>query len=189
MGKIVMEIPDELLHDSCKVLGDLGLNVESAVKMVLKRISKDQSIDFIIQKKIENGNSQGTCQVPTLVPNEDLETSRLTKTLAVRLFKEKNFFIGKNVTFASKNRAANNYWANPDFSVLNEDWYLILNDWIKRKAYLFVIPANTINPNQLVCRSDKRSAVDLQIAYNDPSYTDNRSDFCFKKYLIDSIQY
>ena len=189
MKEIVLNVQEDLLNNVAEVLDDIGLDVNSAIKMFFKRIDKEKSIGFLIsaspcQKNEDKGNTHTYTQT-----TNDSNDVRMTKNLAIRLFRENGYTIGNNVTFASKNKMAYNYWANPDFSVLQSEWELILNDWQERTIYLFRVPANSITSNALVCRNDKKSAIDLQIAYGDISFTDNRSKVSFKPYLIDSLKY
>lgn len=95
----------------------------------------------------------------------------------------------KTFTFASKNSVTNCYWANPNIGMLNNTWDLVLNDDIHYKWYYFQIPANSIKLNQLVLRSDKKYLIDLQIRYNDSSFTDTRSGISFVKWLKKQGQY
>ena len=94
----------------------------------------------------------------------------------------------KTFTFASKNSVTNCYWANPNIGMLNNTWDLVLNDNIHYKWYYFQIPANSIKLNQLVL-SDKKYLIDLQIRYNDSSFTDTRSGISFVKWLKKKGQY
>lgn len=65
----------------------------------------------------------------------------------------------------------------------------ILNDWIKGELHLFMIPAHAIDRRFMVSRVDLREKIDLQIGYNDPTFTDTRSKQSFAKYLVMSIRY
>ncbi len=103
----------------------------------------------------------------------------------MKMFRERGKYIDKNVTYSSKNRTTYNYWANPEFSVLKEDWTLILNDWVNRKLYLFRIPAKAISPQELVARNDKPNLIDIQILEDNPSFVDRRSEYSFRDFLID----
>ena len=120
---------------------------------------------------------------------ENIDRINMTKSISIRLFREKGFEVGQNVTYASKNRGAYNYWANPEFRMLSVDWNIILNDWVNKEIYLFTVPANSIMQGQLVPRNDKSYIIDLQIMYNDTTFTDNRSGISFSKYFIAKIKY
>ena len=126
--------------------------------------------------------------VPSATQKEEC-TVRVNKSNAVVRFKEHGCTISKNVTFASSNRATNNYWANPPFDVLKQAWYLILHDRQKRELHLFEVPVGAVDAAKLVCRNDREDRVDLQIYYNDPTYTDSRSKMSFAKFLVKSITY
>ena len=118
-----------------------------------------------------------------ILENVGMDIQSILKVLLTRIVKE------KNITFASKNRAVANYWANPSFDVLDVDFTLILNDVVGRKLFLFIIPAYSINRSQLISRSDKPDLIDLQIMYGDETFTDNRSKYSFSKFLITELKY
>ena len=93
------------------------------------------------------------------------------------------------VTFASKNKAGNYYWVNPLFDAIKQDWYLILNGWMKKELHLVKIPAYTLKESDLVSRSGNEEKIDLQIVYNDTTFTDGRSKVGFADFLVKSIAY
>lgn len=182
--RIVLDFEDQIFEQANDVFESIGLDFRSATNMFLKRVIKDGSISFLF--------SQQTISSNKIVDNEilpSLDKGDMTKNRAIRLFSSKGYSVGKNVTFASKNRSAYNYWANVEFGMLANDWHLILNDWINKVVYLFFIPAHSINAKELTPRSDKSFLVDLQIMYNDTTFTDNRSGFSFNKFLVETIYY
>ena len=73
--------------------------------------------------------------------------------------------------------------------MLKTDWTLILNDWVNRKLYLFRIPAKTISAHELIGRNDKPNLIDIQILEDNPSFVDRRSEYSFRRFLIDQIDY
>ena len=190
MKKIIIEVQEDTLDQATGVLEDLGLDVESAVRMFLKRVVKDQSVAFVLP-------SANTVRAPQPVvervapQTETVKTDRgeMRKTLAVKMFRERGRYIDKNVTYSSKNRTTYNYWSNPNFSVLEEDWTFILNDWVNRKLYLFRIPRNSISASELVGRNDQPDLIDIQILEDNPNFVDRRSEFSFRRFLIDEMDY
>ena len=118
-----------------------------------------------------------------------VDRGEMRKRSSIDLFRHKGYNVYGTITYASKNRATRNYWANPNFEYLNEDWWLILNDWYNRKLYLFQIPRNSISEEDLVSRNDQPNLIDLQIYENDPNFTDMRSGYSFKRFLVDEIDY
>lgn len=114
---------------------------------------------------------------------------KLSKNHAIRLLQKSGYvFCGKH-TFASKNSTQNNYWANPDVSVLICDWDLILNDLKNRVLMVFRIPAHTFSRAQFKMRNDQPKKIDLQIEYGDPNFSDNRSGIKFRTYLVKELSY
>ena len=190
MKKIIIEVQEDTLDQATGVLEDLGLDVESAVRMFLKRVVKDQSVAFVLP----SANAVRAPQpiVERVAPQtETVKTDRgeMRKTLAVKMFRERGRYIDKNVTYSSKNRTTYNYWSNPNFAFLNEDWTLILNDWVKHKLYLFRVPRNSISDSELVGRNDQPDLIDIQIQDDNPNFVDIRSGFSFRQFLVDQIDY
>lgn len=181
MHDIFLKLDKELLMESERVLEEMGLDVVTVVRMMLKRLIKENDISFIINKspkiKVDDKN------------DEDIDKVKMTKNKAINLFKMEGCKFNGNITFATKNKSAYNYWANPSFDVLDKDWFLILNDNIRRELYLFLIPKNSIKNSELVCRGDKKHLIDLQIMYEDNTFTDTRSKISLVKYLIKNLKY
>ena len=115
---------------------------------------------------------------------------KLGKAESIRLCREHGIEVtGKEITFSSRNRTSPFYWANPNVSLLNLDWILILNDIIQNQLYIFEIPANSISPHAVTARNDKPQLIDLQIYYGDTAFTDSRSGISFEKWLTKTIPY
>lgn len=205
MEKYVVTLDDEMVNQAEKILDSFNIDLNSAITIFLKKVIKEGSVLFLLQqsnvpsnqtiicsdnykqKKIDEGGIRNNMTITDT--SRTLMKSDMTKSKAIRIFKNIGVNISGEVTFASKNRAANNYWANPNFDVLSKSWSLILNDWVNKILYLFLIPANSLDSNQLVARNDKRDLIDLQIAYDDSTFTDNRSGVSFKKYIVAVEQY
>ena len=191
MKKIIIEVQEDTLDQATGVLEDLGLDVESAVRMFLKRVVKEQSVAFVLPSVNAISVSRPVVERVASQTTETVKVDRgeMRKTLAVKMFKERGRYIDKNVTYSSKNRTTYNYWSNPNFSVLEEDWALILNDWVNHKLYLFRIPRHSISASELVGRNDQPDLIDIQILEDNPNFVDRRSGFSFKTFLVDEIQY
>ena len=175
-------VDSNLVHEAQPVLEDWGVDLETVVKMTLRRIVRDKNIAFLTAKT-------EVPMAPTQNNVTEVENGRIGKAQAISRFEAQGFRFSKNVTFASKNRGAENYWANPYFFALNSDWYLILNDWKKRELHLFVVPAGTLHEDELVARFDQKEKIDLQIAYGEKFFTDSRSRVQFVGYLKKTIAY
>ena len=178
-------INKDLIVETELILEDMGLDIYTATKMMMKKIVKEKNISFLL---INSNNREVTDK------NIDInflkkQQNKMIKSKAMNLFKKEGIIFDGTITFASKNKTGNTYWSNPDFSVLDDEWYLILNDWIKRELYLFYIPKNTLTPSSLVYRADKRHQIDLQIMYDDITFTDIRSKNNFDKFLKKIVNY
>lgn len=199
MQKIEWEADETIVKEVETILDDEGLSLPAAVNVFFKRVIRERSVAFLFSGSHRNDEVQkitATEQPTTTAPIYEAprfglppRSEKMTKIRAVRRLTLSGYAINRdNVTFASKNRSAYNYWANPSDEVLQGDWSLILNDWKNGKLYLFAIPAGELS-GQLVMRSDMPNTIDLQIAYNDPSFTDNRSGVRFVDFLKGEIEY
>ena len=182
----IIKIEPQLAKEAKAILEDVGIDLETVVKMTLKRVVKEGNISFLMAMSNPSATENSA---NTISKMESVEESRMSKNLAISLFTAQGIRFNRNVTYASKNKTAYNYWANPYFFALNKDWFLILNDWMKRELHLFMIPANSIHPNRMVARNDMVDKIDLQISYNDPTFTDSRSKISFSRFLVKSIRY
>lgn len=180
-------VEEQLLQEAEQILEKLGLDASTIAKMALKRVVRDGGISFLIAD-LPKFEVEPTVAPPFSVTS-NVEQSRITKSAAANLFKSKGYSTNNNVTFASKNKVGNYYWANPLFDALKQDWYLILNDWNKKELHLFKIPVHALKAHDLVSRSDNEEKIDLQIAYNDATFTDSRSKISFARFLIKSLTY
>jgi hypothetical protein len=113
----------------------------------------------------------------------------LTKIEAKNLCMKNGINLKGEITFASKNKSASNYWANPNIEFVKYDWCLILNDFIKHELHVFHIPAYSIEDDKIKVRSDDANKIDLQIKYEDNSFEDSRSGIQFVKWFIKTISY
>ncbi len=184
--QLFLDFDENLINETTNIFEYYGLDMQTGIKMFLTRVTKDKSVSFLF------GQMNQTQTTNNVISNDKSlkeNSSKMTKNYAIRLFVNKGCNVARNVTFASKNRSAYNYWANPNFDILNENWSFILNDNHKQKLYLFNILAKTISKAQLTPRADMKDVIDLQIRYNDITFTDNRSGFSFAQFLTYEIEY
>lgn len=186
--KTELDIDEKLLTQANSVLENVGMDIQTIVKVLLTRVVKEGSIIFLFSQNAPEASRVLKEQENNSNVNEPFNF-KMTKSRAKRLFESAEIKITDKVTFASKNRAVANYWANPSLDVLKTESSLILNDVVRKKLILFIIPANAIKETELKKRRDKPDLIDLQIAYNDNTYTDTRSGYSFSKYFIKEIDY
>ena len=181
MKQTIITLDNNLTTQVEKILDNIGLDITTVIKMMIKKIINEGNINFLITDSISH--------IQTSFPTSENPKTKMTKNKAINLFRNEGIEFSGTITFASKNSSAYNYWANPDFMVLNTQWNLILNDWINKEIHLFIIPKNSIDISSIVFRADKKNQIDLQIMYEDKLFTDNRSKISFAKYLIKTIKY
>lgn len=199
--ELKIKIDEQVYEQILKICQKENISFELSMQLYFIRVIENGSVIFT-----KNDSNTAFFKVPNLVsdskdPLDDenliikkrgsikLMENKMTKTLAKRLFWNKGQPLYPTVTFSSRNKSAFCYWSNPDLGVLCEDWSLILNDTDKGKLYLFNIPQNSIDEFEVKVRSDKQNLIDLQIMYDDPTFTDNRSGISFKEFFVDEIEY
>lgn len=182
MKQIYFEITEEIYDNAIKVLDDVGLTASLAVNLFLSKVVKEQSISWMFEKKHEHGGNDVVNQLT------GFEQVRLTKNNAIRKFFNAGIDVKGEVTLASKNSAQPIYWANPPLDVLVKDWSLILNDYIAKKLYLLFFPKNSMSLGQFKTRAD-RPKLDIQIYYNDRTFTERRSGCSFSRFFVGEIDY
>ena len=186
-----IQIGEETLSKADKVLAEEGVDIDTAINMFLKKIVRENSVGFLFYRedKIPQQNINKTSYDYDLKKTEFLTGTKMTKSLAKRLFLSKGINVTDDCYFASENSATHVFWANINNDILTQNWGIILNDKSKRVIYLFKIPSHEFGKDDFVMRADKPQMIDLQIAYNDPTFTDNRSHISFKPYFVDKITY
>lgn len=188
MQSVELNFDENLLNQSIEILETVGMDIQTIVKVLLTKIVREGSVAFLFgQKNPEVSNVPKNREI--ISNTTETDGVKMTKSRAKRLFANANIEITDTVTFASKNRAVANYWANPSFDVLKKDYTLILNDVVRKKLMLFLIPAYSIKDFELEKRRDRPELIELQIAYNDRTYTDTRSGYSFSKFFVKEISY
>lgn len=195
MKEIKISIDDSLITSVLEVIEPLDFDIEMVIKILLKRISREKNLDFLLANGKTQEENKSDIEEPLVATNSpgvliaESAVRDMRKALAISIFRSKGIVFNGNITFASKNRTAYNYWANPPFKVLELEWFLILNDWINRVIYLFKVPSGAISQDDLIARGDNNNQIDLQILYNDPNFRDTRSNYIFKEFLVMSENY
>ena len=186
-----IELNEDIYIEARDVLLNEGIDVNTAINMFFKKIVKEKTIGFMFEKTnvLSRPEMANNSQDVRLSLAGFVGTDKMTKKLAKRYFADKGINIFGDCFFASENNTTHIFWANIHCCVLLQDWWLMLNDKTKRVVNLFKIPANTFVKDEFVMRADQPEIIDLQIAYNDPTFTDNRSHISFKQFYIDKILY
>lgn len=114
--------------------------------------------------------------------------STIRKSDAILALRNAGVSIPKQCTFASLNKNGRYYWANPDVSVLLNDWWIILNDGQKRELHCFMVPGSTYSKQQFNIRSD-RPQIDFEVIYDMDGFIDKRSKISFAPWRVKTIKY
>lgn len=141
------------------------------------------------EKALAESRTKNNCNTLN-IESSNIKENKMTKSIAIELFKKCDFSVSGNITFSSENNSyGRKFWANPKLDFLKNDWWLILNDIGNREIHLFFIPANSLSYRDIYLRSDKTNLIDLQINYNDYNFEDSRSKVHFRKWLKKTLKY
>lgn len=189
--KIELDIDEKLLTQANSVLENVDRDIQTIIKFLLTQIVKEGSIIFLFSQNAPEASRVLKEQENNSNVNEPFNF-KMTKSRDKRLFESAEIKITDKVTFASKNRAVANYWANPRFDMLSLKWHLILHDYLNCKLFLFCIPDNSIQKTELSARTDDPKRMHIEIRYKDSAFTDRKSpsrQYSFRKFLVDEFQY
>ena len=110
------------------------------------------------------------------------------KNIAFKIFNDRGYYLyDKLVTLASSTLP--HFWMNPQKTVINKNWYIILNDRYRKKFHLLYVPANSISSANLVEKSNDDTRWEFQIDYYNSDFNDLCSNISFKKYFVDTVDY
>ena len=114
-------------------------------------------------------------QTGTLINTIDTKTKLAIGTRAkkdaVSFLQEKGVSVGKKVTYAVRQAGKDEFWANPQKELLNQEWWLILNNTTAMELIVLKVPkkalvAKTDKTDGLQVRPDKPELLDLNINTN-----------------------
>lgn len=116
-----------------------------------------------------------------------LALGKRAKADAINYLKTKGIDVNKP-TYAKKSQDKNEFWANPQTHLLNEDWWMILNNNETMELFVLLIPANSLSRDLgLKVRVDKHELLDLNINCN--TFIDRKSGIDFSPYIRERVKY
>lgn len=116
-----------------------------------------------------------------------LALGKRAKADAINYLKTKGIDVNKP-TYAKKSQDKNEFWANPQTHLLNEDWWMILNNNETMELIVLFIPANSLSRDLgLKVRVDKHELLDLNINCN--TLIDRKSGIDFSPYIRERVKY
>lgn len=185
---LIISVDDNLKLEVEQIFDSEGLDLNTAINMFLKKVCKVGSIGFLFNNSDNSNNNNLHTQTLTQQVN-NVEIDKMKKSIAKRLFENDGNVVYDNYVFSSENNSTHIFWANFHYKNLEHDLSLVLNDKTRKVIHLFNIPAKKFARQDFVMRADQPDVIDLQISYNDPTFTDNRSNNSFSPYLIKSLNY
>lgn len=180
-----LEIDDNIFSKVNQILEEDGMSIDYAINILLKKIINEGTIGFLFS----HNKTASDFEYQQMKKTNMSAVVSITKSIAKRMFIMNGYQVSKNLNFASENKATRNYWMNPSIDVLKEDWDFILHDKTNRTLYLFKVPKNSLSKEVLNSRPDIPNLMDIHIAYNDPTFSDNRSGVSFKQFYQGVIEY
>lgn len=138
-----------------------------------------------------NDKKSGTL-INTIDTKTKLALGKRAKADAVSYLSEKGVAIGKKVTYAVKQPDKDEFFANPQKVLLDEDWYVILNNNAATELIVMKVPAGGLKtkgsaPIGLFVRADKPELLDLHI--DAQTFRDSKSSIDFSPYIIKRVKY
>lgn len=116
-----------------------------------------------------------------------LAIGKRAKADAINFLKTKGIEVNKP-TYAKKSQDKNEFWANPQTHLLNEDWWMILNNNETMELIVLFIPANSLSRDLgLKVRVDEHELLDLNINCN--TFIDRKSGIDFSPYIRERVKY
>lgn len=146
-----------------------------------------QLIGITIFSTKKNGTLINTIDTKT-----KLALGKRAKTEAITFLEEKGISLGKNITYAVKQPNKDEFWANPKKEMVNQQWWLVLNNNDSMELIVLEVPAGSlkIKTDQtpgLRLRVDKQDLLDLNI--NTDTFIDRKSGMDFSPFISKKIHY
>ncbi|MBR4043504.1 MAG: GIY-YIG nuclease family protein [Bacteroidaceae bacterium] len=142
--------------------------------------------------KPKGKKSSAVPQITTIDVKTKLAIGKRAKAEAIKFVKDSGIELGKDVTYACRQEKKDEYWANPDISLLGKDWYIILNDNVNMVITVLKVPANALQlksdkANGLSVRKDKTYYIDLNVGVG--TLVDRVSKIDLTPYVVTTINY
>ena len=156
---------DPFLREALSILNIIGV-----MKINAHKDDKDDSIDCL-----EPGNGG--------------------RRVVIKYLKEKGFPFSEKFKYnysarqneKEKDTYKNECWINPNPEMLDEDWYMILNDTEKRELHIFLVPHGTFDiKNSFKQRNDNGK---LDMAVNLSTFIERKSKINLSEYKVKSYSY
>ena len=147
----------------------------------------------VFTETTQKHNSRKGKQLISAVVNSTKNQREIREKKEALLFLEANgITVGKQRNYAKRSDTRAEFWINPQRTVVNSDWHLILNDQYACELTVLFIPANsfviqTDKADGLVVRNDRPERIELKISTE--TLVDRTSKQDFSKYEMARIKY
>lgn len=147
----------------------------------------------VFTETTQKHNSRKGKQLISAVVNSTKSQREIREKKEALLFLEANgITVGKQRNYAKRRDTRAEFWINPQRTVVNSDWHLILNDQYACELTVLFIPANsfviqTDKADGLVVRNDRPERIELNISTE--TLVDRTSKQDFSKYEMARIKY
>ena len=162
-----------------------------------RKVTLDQYLEealFLMQLigiTVFSGKKQGKL-IETLDVKTKLALGKRAKSEALNFLKDQQIHVGKNATYAVKSEEKDEFWLNPQLKLLNEEWWIVLNNNQTMELVTMKIPGKTFSVQSdekpgLLVRKDKPDLIDLNI--NTATFIDRKSGISFREYIVNRVSY
>ena len=151
--------------------------------------NKDMLLD-IIEKRLEDTVYDMNRTLESDIDNEQMvqqkkDAEALLKSYGIDL-------TYRDWSYAKNQEKKETFWLNPPRRLVDEDWYIVLNNQVESKLIVLMIPKNTLiisnkNDRYLKCRKDRPQYIDLEIYIKDLRI--RGTDYYLDKYIQKTIKY
>lgn len=164
---------DQYMEEALFLLELIGINVFC---------EKENKLDPIVRKSL----------IPAIANSSSEQIEIREKKEAIDFLAENGIFVGKNTNYAKRQPNKDEFWLNPKTYAIEKEWDLVLNNQTRNEIIVIRVPANVFvikseERQGFYVRSDKPDRIDLNI--NEDTFIDRRSNYDFKKYVIERIKY
>lgn len=149
-------------------------------------------INVFCEKEAKPAPTVRKSLIPAIVNCSSKQIEIREKREAIEFLAENGIFVGKNFNYAKRQKDKGEFWLNPRTIALEQEWELVLNNQFRNEIIFIRVPANVFEiysgeGQGLRVRSDRPYQIDLNI--NEDSFTDRRSKYEFKDYIVERIKY
>lgn len=149
-------------------------------------------ISVFSEVKKHSPEKAASALISTIDSNTRIALWKRAKAESIQFLKNRGISVGKNVTYAVKQDKKDEFWANPNVSLLDQDWYIVLNNIVSHELIVLLVPAKTLKMNHvgdsgLYSRNDRKERIDLNI--NIDTLIDKRSKINFSIFEQARISY